>query len=667
MSLMKIRSILLISLIPAIFMGCSSDQKDSSQNTKFQNFKKRDFKTDSTINPCENFYKYVCNQTISNFKLPANRSSHGFSFDDIKEYLLDQKKDYFTNLRKVSASSPEEKMIKSYYLSCMNKSNSIDSEKKLISSTVEKVEKISDREHFSNFIFDNMKAGNPSFLSLWANLPNFENSEKMDVYFDIDLLSLPEKSYYKNTKITKDLQDLIASLFANIGLNNVRSKAKKVIDFEKALAEKFLTQVQINKRVFSLTRMPDKTRSLNNLKIGKYIAELPGKPHVRDLFGHDAYEFIDKQLSNANLETLKLIYLYHSLRKYMDDAYPEFMNKSIKFSNTHFGGPSQRPDRQERCTKEAESKFGMELDYILFPKLFPNFPVRKVKKMVLKIKDGLLSTIEKNVWLTPAAKNAALKKIKHLNIRLIAPESDQEWNFTKAGKYSSSNIVFNRRLYRQLKHQKFVEDLTKEIKDPLWSFGPLTVNAALLPPYNAIIFPVSMFLPPFYDPELPEEVNMAAIGTVIGHELGHAIDDKGYTFDFKGRVKPWIKEKDEKEFIKRTKPLIAQFDDIGHDGSFTLGENIGDLVGLTNSYEVAFAKKAKPASLKRQFFIQYGKLWCEVERPKVSKLRLKTDPHSLGFARSNEQVKHQPGFAEAFNCNAKDSMVLPEKDIIRIW
>ena len=56
-----------------------------------------------------------------------------------------------------------------------------------------------------------------------------------------------------------------------------------------------------------------------------------------------------------------------------------------------------------------------------------------------------------------------------------------------------------------------------------------------------------------------------------------------------------------------------------------------------------------------------------MERPEFTELRLKTDEHSLGYARANEQIKQQEGFKEAYNCKPGDPMVLPENEIVNIW
>jgi len=632
-------------------------------------FPKRDFKLNDKINPCENLYEYVCSSTIKSFELPKTRSRHSFSFDDTDEYLLTYKKDYFKQLQNIKSSSEKETQIQAFYTACMDENNGKESEKVYVSSVLKQLEQIQTHKQFSDFNYSKMSSGDPSFISFWANLPNFNNSERMDGYFQIDVISLPDQTYYKNEAVTKDFKALLIKFFENIKVENPTEKANWVYDFEIGLAKVFLTSVEINKKVFSITEHSKAlSKKLKNLHLDDFISKLPKHTHIRNLFGNKAFEFVDRSMNQLTLEQLKAIYMYRSMNQYLDDAYPEFQNAKVAFQSKHFGRPSERPDRAERCTKEIEKKFGMELDSILMPKLFPNFPKEKIVTLVEKVRNGLLTSIQTNKWLSPDAQKSAILKLKSLNIRIVSPESEQEWNFNKPGVYSIKSPIENRLLYERLSLQKHIENLEKKFPNPVWGFGPLTMNAALLPAYNAIIFPVAFLQPPFYDPEVAEEINLGGIGAVIGHELGHAIDDKGYTFDYKGRINPWLKKADEKKFFSLADPLIEQFNRAGADGKFTLGENIGDLVGLTNAYSVAFPEGSnKPNSLKKEFFIQYGKLWCEVQKPEFAELRKKTDPHAFGEFRANEQIKLQPGFAEAFGCKSTDPMVLPKEKIIRIW
>jgi putative endopeptidase len=189
-----------------------------------------------------------------------------------------------------------------------------------------------------------------------------------------------------------------------------------------------------------------------------------------------------------------------------------------------------------------------------------------------------------------------------------------------------------------------------------------------MPMDNTFVLPIGILQYPLYDPALPEHVVLGAIGTIVGHELGHGIDDKGALYDEVGRFKNWMSDADLAEFKKRGAGFVAQFDALGHNGKLTLGENIGDHVGLTTSYRAAFpAGKPADRAAQREYFIQYGRTWCQVVRPKFKDMLLKTDPHALGEARVNAQVKHLAGFQAAFGCSEKDPMYLSPAARLRVW
>ena len=200
-----------------------------------------------------------------------------------------------------------------------------------------------------------------------------------------------------------------------------------------------------------------------------------------------------------------------------------------------------------------------------------------------------------------------------------------------------------------------------------WGMGPLTVNAYYSPDKNKFVLPIGILQYPFFMKNGDLTENLGAVGAVIGHELGHAIDDQGSQFDSKGRLSQWMTNEDVQKFKDRGQKMIQQFNKIGHNGDLTQGENVADLVGLTFAYNAAFPQSTGTIAEKQGFFVAYARVWCSVMREKTIEMQLKTDPHSLGFARINEQVKHQPGFYEAFSCNKNNRLYLEPNDRLQVW
>ena len=54
-------------------------------------------------------------------------------------------------------------------------------------------------------------------------------------------------------------------------------------------------------------------------------------------------------------------------------------------------------------------------------------------------------------------------------------------------------------------------------------------------------------------------MNYAAIGSAIGHELTHGLDDQGSQFDEKGNLHNWWTDEAHKRFVERSKCFIDQY------------------------------------------------------------------------------------------------------------
>jgi putative endopeptidase len=630
---------------------------------------RRDFPLNPAINPCENFYDHVCSKVIDSFQLREDRSRHTFSFHDSAERLLEKKKSFFKLLSKTKPESNREESLKNFYLSCMDQKSRASEEKSEIEKYRALFSKMTTREEYLSWIEKSYLAAENSPLS-WGTIANMDQPLNNDLYFAGSYLTLPEKTYYKKDEVMKDFKSLAQDFFKLLKTRDPKKDAENLLKYESGLADvtpapQEFRQIVNNRDFVSRT---DMIKNYANLKLEGLFKEIPEAITIRNWIP-ESLAYINKFISTASLDEIRSVLLFHSVYDLIDDSNPTFFKRKFDFEKRHFGGPNTRAKRDERCTKIVMHGFTKEIDAILLPRIFPNFPKDKFIQLAESIRDSIVRSLNDNQWLSKEAQKEAIKKIKSAKLHLVSPNTEKEWDFLPEAKYDSQKFIANKRTLSMVQQAKTLKEF-KEPNDPsTWGMGPLTVNAYYDPSYNKFVMPIGILQYPFYDPSLPVEENLAAVGSVIGHELGHGVDDQGSRYDSEGKQRLWMSMKDLAEFSKRTALLITQFDQAKHNGKLTLGENIGDLVGVTASFSAAMKdlEFAKSRDRKKAFFMGYARVWCEVKRPKFIETQLKTDPHSLGIARVNEQMKQQVAFKEAFQCKESDPMVLPKEKLVRIW
>ncbi len=629
---------------------------------------RREFPVDPKASPCSDFYAHACNRALAGFKLRDDRSAHTFAFNDSSERLLIAKQKFFADLvASTKEPTPRTRELRDVYKACMNVDAAKRDEKGYVEKTLKETDSISDPRAFRAFVEGRVLSRDFGVFHFGA-AANQDDPDKYDLYVLPQLQTLPERSYYAKEDVIKDYQEVLTHFFKTLGKEKPELHAKAVIDFEKGFAETYPLPAEFREIYNSPTGI---TRSelqatYPYLPLHKLLAKVPQGVHIRNLAPKN-FAWLNDAFVKLPLETLRDVYTWGALADYMDDGYPEFFDKWFAFSNKHLGGPEKRPPREERCTRYVMNHFAKEIDAELVDVVFPNFPTEKFVAMTEKVRAAIVFGLEANTWLTPDVKKRAAEKMKTATLQLVKPANEAEWDFHPAADYDAEKPIENQRLWQEKRQEKTIARFATARNRKQWDMGPLTVNAYYSSSDNKFVMPIGILQYPFYDPSGPDEANFGAIGAVIGHELGHGVDDKGSRYDEKGRLAPWMGEKDLAEFKKRSARLVDQFAKAGHDGELTLGENIGDLVGVTFAYRAAFPKNVGTAEAKKAFFLQYARAWCSEIRPKYKERLLKTDSHALGYARVNEQMKHQFGFAEAFGCKVGDQLYLPEAERVSIW
>lgn len=630
---------------------------------------RREFPLSKSIGACQDFHKYVCDEVEKNFTLPADRSRWAFSFTDNAERLLAAKKNYFLWLE--SGGEPKTKRakpIKNFYLACMNEKASAEEEKTVVADEIKHITALKNVGELSELMQKRVGTGEFTWLDMGSDA-NQQDPLWLDSLIMTSIMTLPERSYYQNPEALKDLKDLAKDFFETIKAEEPDKKAQAVVDLEKAFAMIHPIPAEMRQRwagdyYFERANWISK---YPNLKLKRLMDLPPKRTKFRNVVP-ESFQFMNDQMTEENFENLRALLLFRSLSPRMDDAYPEHFKKRFAFSQKHLGAPAARPVRQERCTTKAMNSFMMELDHELIPILFPGFPDAKVVSLAEKIRTSIKKQIEANTWLSLEGRKEALNKIGMAKLYLVKPKTDVEWNFNPILKFSSTLPMKNNKELSKALFAKELKELREKRKPEQWWLGPLTLNAYYSPSDNKFVLLQGILQYPFFEDKQTEIENLGAIGTVVGHELGHGIDDQGARYDSVGRVKQWMTEKDLAEFKKRGEIFVKRLDKINHNGALKLGEVIGDHVGITSSYKAAFPDPEK-ASIEDQksFFVAYARMWCYKALKSAEEVQIKTAPHPLGSVRINEQVVHLPAFAKAFSCKKGDKMYVDPKEQGLVW
>lgn len=628
----------------------------------------RDFLLSKEIQPCDNFYEYVCSEEKAKFKMPLDRSTWGFATRDSHERILCAKKKYFTMLENgAEPLTARMKPVKDLYLSCMNPEKSALNEKDFVGRELANIAKISDKKQMMTFLQNRMNAPVAGVVS-YGLVPNQLDPNKQDIIFQPTLKFLPEKSFLQNKLLMDDFKSLAEKFFTEVGMDQPEKRAKWVFSYELGMQHAFPTPTEIR---YNFTQNTYRERKhfqrYKNLGLDTFINKLPEEVQIRDLLSPSLL-YLDHWLSEASLEEIKSVWAFYQIRDEMDDAYPKFNETMREIGVKYFGSAAERPKRQERCTQLVANYYPMELDAELIEILFADFPEQKVVNLAEKIRESILNGLNKNTWMDEETKKEAKAKITKAQLYLVKPQKESDWDFLSDVSLDVNKPIDNKIAVAQAYLDKKWKKVFKKREKSVWDMSPLTLNAYYHPADNKFVLLQGILQNPIFNPESSDIENLAAIGSIIGHELGHSIDDKGAMFDSEGRLRNWFSQTSLEAFRQRGAKFISQYDAMGHNGQLTLGENIGDHVGLFFSYDAAFldGKDVREEDQKK-FFESYARNYCGVSNTDRDNVLLKTDSHSLWWARVNGQVIHHPAFQHAYACKKGDKMYLSSEEQIKVW
>ncbi len=637
---------------------------------------------DNTVRPQDDFYSYVNGNWMKTVDIPSDRARWG-SFDELRE-----KTDIATlqilkeALAKAHAKGTDGQKIADLYRSYTDFEARDKAGITPIQPMLQQLDDIENFDDLYRFLVDMAPIGGNPFFGAHVSA-HMKNSDMNTLYLGAANLGLGRAYYQKvdesNTKTLADYNDYINQLFSEIGQRTRDLKGPTIIAFEKELASHMLTVEEIRNASlrYNPVAVSDLNRLVKNIDLGQYLTDLGFHADTVIIGEIKYYEELDEVLKPENLEIIKDVLRFHIA----NDAATS-LTKALDELSFDFWGRTLRGQREQRTLDKRGQEFVNRTAGEVLGKLYveQHFPA-EAKQAAEEMVDYLIRSFEQHIkqltWMSDATKKKALAKLARFTVKIGYPDKWKDYSDLEVGESLFENVLNARRW-------RFEENRAKQgkpVDKTEWGMTPQTVNAYYSPPRNEIVFPAAILQPPFYDYKADAAVNFGGIGAVIGHELSHGFDDSGSQYDGDGNLNNWWTDEDRTQFEKATDALVEQFEayepvpGVYVNGRFTLGENIGDLGGVSVAYDALqlyLKEKGNPGAIdgftqQQRFFLSWATIWRSKTTEQFVVNQVKTDPHSPAQYRAVGPLVNVDGFYEAFDINEGDKLYLPKEKRIVIW
>lgn len=646
--------------------------------------------------PQDDFYRFINGQWLATHKIPADRPMDGI-FNQLHDQseLWEKEIAEDASLGKIPGHNAE--LIAHLYGTFMDEEAVETAGYSPIAGKLERLRSVSTHRELARLMGTFRHEGIGGLFGSYVGTDAHNSSRhQLDIYQSG--ISLPDEAYYREEQhrpILEAWEAYVATLFTLVGIDQEQAAehAHAVKELETQIAS--FHRDAVSNRDPLLADHPMTWKELCSSYPSFPWEEWAVSAHLPinkvDTLNVSQPEFLEHATtlwSQTDLETLKL-WMEHSLiDEYAMLLSSEFIEASFNFHGRALSGTEELRPRWKRGLSLVSSLLGEAMGEIWVSRHFPPENKATMDELVhslLKAYHQALSTCD---WMGEETRAEALKKLSTFTPKIGYPD---RWIDYSPLKVESLSLVDTVEAATRFHVQRRWDKLGGPVDRTEWHMTPQTVNAYYDPTMNEIVFPAAILQAPFFDPKADDASNFGAIGAIIGHEIGHGFDDQGSRFDAEGNLENWWTEEDRARFEERTKRLIEQYDALtprdleGEEpalhvnGALTLGENIGDLAGLSIAWQAYVSRLNKKGitpetapvidglTAAQRFFASWARGWRTAIRREFAKQLLSIDPHSPAEFRCNQVVANMDSFAEAYDLGPDDALWITPNERVHIW
>ena len=641
---------------------------------------------DPTVRLQDDLFRHFNGKWLKESVIPEDRSSDG-----VFMVLRNEAEAQVRAIIESASGSPEAQKITDLYASFMNEAQIEKLGATPIAADLAKVDAIDSLDDFISTM-SWLEARGASGITDSAIFPDMMDSSSNILYIHQGGLSLPDESYYKEDQYESIRVAFVAhmeKMFTLLGIADGATKAHEVFELETKIAA--LHWDQVRNRDASLTYNKKSRAELEalspalNWPLWISAGEVPAVAFENVVVGQPSFfEGINPLVSafatdGAMKSAWKSWLSWHVITGSASYLNAEIVNENFAFYGTTLSGTPQLRERWKRGVALVEGSLGEAIGKIYVERHFPPAAKARMEGLVANLIEAYRQSINGLEWMSQETKTKAIAKLEKFRPKIGYPD---KWRDYSALEITADDLFGNLARVTKFERDFALAKIGKPVDRDEWHMTPQTVNAYYNPLGNEIVFPAAILQTPFFGLDVDDAANYGAIGAVIGHEIGHGFDDQGSKFDGDGNMVDWWVDADRAEFEKRANLLIAQYNalvpegtpDLTVNGALTVGENIGDLGGLSialKAYEIALAGKESPVidgmNGYQRLFFAWAQAWRGKVRPEELRRRIATDPHSPYEFRCNQIVRNIPAFYSTFGITEADALWLDEDQRVAIW
>jgi predicted metalloendopeptidase len=649
---------------------------------------------DPDARPQDDLFGHVNGRWLAEYTIPADRATDG-AFRSLYDRAEEQVRDLIVGAATAATSSSaaassggtDEQRIGDLYASFMDEDTVAARGLQPLLDELASIDAAATPDALAAVVGALQRTGVGGGTGAYVDTDS-KDSTRYLVHFSQSGLGLPDESYYRDEQHAEILAAYprhIAAMFGLVFGGDHTETAARIVALETKLAAAHWDVVKRRDAdlTYNLRTFTDLPAEAPGFDWAGWITAMGTTPEaVTEVVVRqpDYLTAFAAAWSGESLEDWKAWARWRVIHARAFLLTDDLVAEDFSFYGRRLSGTEQIRDRWKRAVSLVESLMGDAVGKLYVERHFPPDAKARMDELVANLREAYRVSINDLDWMTPQTREKALAKLDKFTPKIGYPAT---WRDYSKLVVERDDLYGNFRRGYEVSSDRELDKLGGPVDREEWFMTPQTVNAYYNPGMNEIVFPAAILQPPFFDAEADDAANYGGIGAVIGHEIGHGFDDQGAKYDGDGNLVDWWTDDDRAEFGARTTALIKQYEEYtprelgdGHhvNGAFTVGENIGDLGGLSIALlAYRLSRKGKDAAVidgltgAQRVFFGWAQVWRTKSREAEAIRRLATDPHSPPEFRCNGVIRNMDAFYEAFDVSEDDRLYLEPQRRVRIW